>query len=61
MGSMEEGQHYCLKWNDFRTHLSLAFHEMREEEDFFDITLVTDEAEVQCHKLLLAACSPHFK
>merc|ERR1712073_210825 len=52
---------YCLRWNDFTTNLSSAFNELRGDEDFFDITLITEESEIRCHKLILGACSPHFR
>jgi hypothetical protein len=31
---------YCLRWNDFRSNISLAFQDLRASEDFFDVTLV---------------------
>jgi len=60
MGSAE-AEKYCLKWNDFTLNLSSAFNELRDDEDFFDITLLTEESEIRCHKLILGACSPHFR
>lgn len=59
MGTVEGS--YCLKWNDFTTNLSCAFNELRDDEDFFDVTLLTEESEIRCHKLILGACSPHFR
>jgi len=56
-----EGEKYCLKWNDFTSNLSSAFNELRDDEDFFDVTLLTEESEIRCHKLILGACSPHFR
>ena len=60
MGAVE-GEKYCLKWNDFTSNLSSAFNELRDDEDFFDVTLLTEESEIRCHKLILGACSPHFR
>ena len=60
MGSADT-EKYCLKWNDFTTNLSSAFNELRDDEDFFDVTLLTEESEIRCHKLILGACSPHFR
>ena len=51
---------YCLRWNEYPSNLSNAFNELRNDEDFFDITLITEESEIRCHKLILGACSPHF-
>lgn len=60
MGTVE-GEKYCLKWNDFTSNLSTAFQELRADNDFFDITLLTEDREIRCHKLVLGACSPHLR
>ena len=53
---------FCLKWNDFQTTVSQSFGILRQEEDFFDVTLVSDdEVQVSAHKLVLSACSTFFK
>ena len=53
---------FCLKWNDYETNISLAFRELREEKDFFDVTLVCDDDnQIQAHKVILSACSPFFR
>ena len=52
---------FCLRWNDFETNISSAFKELREDKDFFDVTLACDDDQVQAHKVILAACSPFFK
>ena len=53
---------FQLKWNDFQHSVSQSFRSLREEEDFFDVTLVSDdEKQVQAHKLVLSACSDFFK
>ena len=53
---------YCLQWNDFQTTVSNSFKIFRQEEDFFDVTLVTDdEVQMSAHKLILSACSSFFK
>ena len=52
----------CLKWNDFQTTVSQSFRLLRQEEDFYDVTLVTDDqVQVSAHKLILSACSSFFK
>merc|ERR1712126_309070 len=55
------GEKFCLKWNDFEHNVSSAFNDIREEKDFFDVTLVCDNNQVQAHKVIIAACSPFFK
>ena len=53
---------FSLKWNDFQTTVSQSFGLFRKEEDFFDVTLVTDdEVQISAHKLVLASSSSFFK
>jgi len=59
---MSSSEKFCLKWNDFETNISLAFRELREEKDFFDVTLACeDDNQIQAHKVILSACSPFFR
>ena len=53
---------FCLRWNDFQTTVSSSFGILRQEKDFFDVTLVSDdEIQIPAHKLVLSACSGFFK
>ena len=38
-----------------------AFRELREDKDFFDVTLACDKEQLQAHKVILSACSPFFR
>jgi len=58
---MSSSEKFCLRWNDFETNISSAFRELREEKDFFDVTLACDDSQVQAHKVILSACSPFFR
>ena len=59
MGATEK---FCLKWNDFESNISHSFRELREDKDFFDLTLACDdENHVSAHKVILSACSPFFR
>ena len=58
MGSSEK---FCLRWNDFESNISVAFRELREDKDFFDVTLACDDEQIQAHKVILSACSPFFR
>ena len=40
---MSASEKFCLKSNDFEPHLSTAFHALRYEDDFYDITLASDD------------------
>jgi len=51
---------FCLRWNDFEHNISNAFRELRDDKDFFDVTLACDDEQVQAHKVILSACSSFF-
>ena len=51
-----------MKWNDFQANVSKSFSCLRKEEDFCDVTLVSDdEQHIAAHKLVLSASSEFFK
>ena len=53
---------FSLKWDDFQQTVSSSFKVLRSEQDFFDVTLVSDdEVHMSSHKLVLSACSDFFK
>ena len=52
---------FCLRWNDFSSQLSGSFKEIRDKKDFFDVTLVSDQDQVEAHKVIISACSPFFR
>jgi len=52
---------FCLRWNDFESNISTAFRELRDDKDFFDVTLACDDEQIQAHKMILSACSPFFR
>ena len=58
---MASSEKFCLKWNDFESNVSFAFRELRDDRDFFDVTLACEEEQIQAHKVILSACSPFFK
>jgi len=58
---MTASEKFCLRWNDFESNISVAFREIREEKDFFDVTLSVGDRQVQAHKIILSACSPFFR
>ena len=52
---------FCLRWNDFESNISSAFKELREDKDFFDVTLACEDDQLQAHKVILSACSDYFR
>ena len=56
------GEKFCLKWNNFQTHVSKSFGLLKNEEYLHDVTLVCDDnSQISAHKLVLSACSEYFK
>ncbi len=56
----------CLRWDDFGSHFSTSFKDLRARNDtlsYFDVSLaVQDQDEViKAHKVILSSCSPFFK
>jgi len=58
---MAANEKFCLKWNDFEHNVSSSFNDIREEKDFFDVTLVCDNNQIEAHKVIIGACSPFFR
>ncbi len=52
-----------FRWNDFEANISTSFRELRDDSEFFDVSLCCDNGTdvVQAHKVILAACSPLFR
>ena len=59
--SQELHEKFCLKWNDFETNINSSFRELKNDEDFFDVTIAFDDSQIKSHKVILSACSPFFK
>ena len=52
----------CLQWNDFNSIVNKAFGNLRDDNDFSDVTLASEDGhQVEAHKVILAAASPFFK
>jgi len=56
-----QGEKFCLRWNDFEKNISSSFRELKEDKDFFDVTIACDDNQIQGHKVILSACSPFFR
>ena len=53
---------FCLKWNDFQTNVSNSFRKLRTSDNFYDVTLVSDDQQqVSAHKVVLSSSSEYFK
>jgi hypothetical protein len=54
-------ENYCLRWNDYGPNITEGLRALREDKDFFDVTLACEDAHIPAHKVVLSACSPFFK
>ena len=50
--TMGSGEKFGLRWNDFEANISSAFHELKEEKDFTDVTLACADNQVEAHKVI---------
>ena len=58
----EMSEKLCLQWNDFQDNIKIAFGNLREDNDFADVTLACEDGQqVEAHKVILAASSPFFQ
>ena len=55
------GEKFCLKWNDFDSNLKNSFQKFRDEKDFFDVSLVCEDEQIDAHRMILSASSSFFK
>ena len=50
-----------LQWNDFKENISSAFGDLRQDNEFTNVTLVCEDGQqVEAHKVVLVASSPFF-
>jgi hypothetical protein len=53
MGSSSGPQEsFVLRWSEFQANIANSFQELREDEDFFDVTVACDgEHQISAHKV----------
>ena len=52
----------CLQWNEFSDHISCTFTNLRDDNDFADVTLACEDGEqVEAHRVVLSAACPFLK
>uniref|UniRef100_A0A0K2UCI3 Putative LOC100117648 [Nasonia vitripennis] n=2 Tax=Lepeophtheirus salmonis TaxID=72036 RepID=A0A0K2UCI3_LEPSM len=56
-----EGGKLRLKWDQYPQSLVNSFRDLKEEEDFVDVTLACNSQQFNAHKVVLSACSPYFR
>ena len=60
MSSINE-EKFCLRWNDFEKNIISSFKDIKDDEDFLDVTIACDGNQIKAHKVILSACSPFFR
>ena len=48
---MESEDTFCLRWSDFDKNISKVFKELKDDEDFYDVTLACGEKQLKAHKV----------
>ena len=52
----------CLQWNDYQDNIKSSFGNLRDDNDFADVTLACDDGQqLEAHKVILASSSPFFQ
>ena len=52
----------CLNWNDFQDNVISAFGNLRDDQDFADVTLVCEDGhKIEAHKVILVTSSPFLE
>jgi hypothetical protein len=61
--SIENRDFYILQMKDFENSVIKNLQEMRNETNFYDVTLACDEHDsaIRAHRIILSAASPYFK
>ena len=58
---MSPSEKFCLKWDDFGENVSTSFKDLQKELDFADVTLASDDQQLEVHKVVLASGSHFFR
>ena len=59
---MHQEEKYNLNWHTYSDHLRNILKEMRSDDSFTDVTLVTDDKkQIKAHRNILSASSPVLK
>lgn len=55
------GANVNFRWDDYPLQVVSSFKNLKEEEDFVDVTLACNSHQFTAHKVVLSACSPYFR
>ena len=52
----------CLQWNDFKDNAIDSLGSLKDDKDFLDVTLASEDGrQIEAHKVILAVSSPFFQ
>ena len=52
----------CLNWNDFQDNVKSALKNLRDDQDFADVSLACEDGQkIEAHKVILVTSSPKKK
>ena len=55
-------ENLCLRWNDFKDNFQSTFMFLKDDKDYADVTLASDDGQLlMAHKVVLAASSPFLE
>ena len=55
-------ERFSLKWNSFKENFATSLSLLRQEDNLYDVTLVSDDhKQISAHRLVLSASSEYFK
>ena len=59
---IDQMEKFSLRWNDFQLNAAKSFNSLRNDTEFLDVTLVSDDGQfVSAHKVVLSGSSQFFK
>ena len=55
-------ENLCLRWNDFKDKFQSTFMFLKDDKDYADVTLASDDGQLlMAHKVILVASSPFLE
>ena len=52
----------CLQWNDFKDNAIYSLGSLKDDKDFLDVTLASEDGrQIKAHKVILTVSSPFFQ
>ena len=59
---MRLDERLCLQWNNFKENIASAIGDLRQDQEFTDVTLACEDGQqVEVHKVVIVASSPFFR